>query len=125
MSREAVVTGGRSRQARRDAVVAVVHAVAERWPDAHYPPVEALAKVVIDVLRPDLTKTDDASEAQPLTRRSWTLVKGLRKAIADPETEWIDANVVRLLLDRYDNSPGAVDDAFAEAAASENARGES
>lgn len=29
-----------------------------------------------------------------------TLVKGLNKAIADPATEWIDANIVRLLLDR-------------------------
>ena len=42
------------------------------------------------------------------------LVKGLRKAVG-PEVEWIDANIVRLLLDRYDNRDGAVDEAFAEA----------
>ena len=41
------------------------------------------------------------------------LVKGLREAIADPATEWID--VVGRLLDNYDNRPGAVDEAFAAA----------
>jgi hypothetical protein len=30
------------------------------------------------------------------------LVAGLRKAVADDATEWVDANIVRLLLDRYD-----------------------
>lgn len=28
------------------------------------------------------------------------LVKGLRKAVKDDSTEWVDANVIRLLLDR-------------------------
>ena len=28
------------------------------------------------------------------------LLKGLRKAVRDPETEWIDANIIRLLLDQ-------------------------
>lgn len=32
-----------------------------------------------------------------------TLVKGLRKAVADPQTTWVDANIIHLLLDRYDN----------------------
>lgn len=31
-----------------------------------------------------------------------TLIKGLRKAVKDDETEWVDANILRLLLDRYD-----------------------
>lgn len=33
-----------------------------------------------------------------------SLVKGLRKAVADPKTEWVDANIVRLLLDRLDEA---------------------
>jgi hypothetical protein len=37
------------------------------------------------------------------------LVKGLRKAVKDDRTEWVDANIVRLLLDRYD-SPHEEDD---------------
>lgn len=45
------------------------------------------------------------------------LVKGLRKAVAEPDTEWVDANIVRLLLDRYD----AVDEALAEAASDASA----
>jgi hypothetical protein len=28
------------------------------------------------------------------------LHKGLNKAVADPATEWVDANIIRLLLDR-------------------------
>lgn len=43
------------------------------------------------------------------------LLKGLRKAVADSETEWIDANVVRLLLGRYDNHDAVVAEAFADA----------
>lgn len=38
------------------------------------------------------------------------LVKGLRKAVKDDRTEWVDANIVRLLLDRYDNPKGDDDD---------------
>ena len=33
-------------------------------------------------------------------RRHQALRKGLEKAVADPATEWVDANIVRLLLDR-------------------------
>jgi hypothetical protein len=36
--------------------------------------------------------------------REQTLVNGLRKAVADDQTEWVDANIVRLLLDRYDGA---------------------
>lgn len=36
--------------------------------------------------------------------REQALVDGLRKAVADDETEWVDANIVRLLLDRYDGA---------------------
>lgn len=30
------------------------------------------------------------------------IVKGLRKAVKDDSTEWVDANIIRLLLDRHD-----------------------
>lgn len=53
---------------------------------------------------------ESGREATPVE----VLVKGLRKVVG-PEVEWIDANIVRLLLDRYDMRPGAVDEAFAEA----------
>lgn len=30
------------------------------------------------------------------------LIKGLRKAVASDKTKYVDANIIRLLLDRYD-----------------------
>jgi hypothetical protein len=43
----------------------------------------------------------DAADAEVAAaeRRGADLVKGLRKAVKDPATEWVDANIVRLLLD--------------------------
>ena len=40
------------------------------------------------------------------------LTRGLYKAVADPEVEWVDANIIRLLLDRYDAATERVADAF-------------
>lgn len=39
-----------------------------------------------------------------ISGREQSLVKGLRKAVADPEVEWLDANIARLLLGRYDEA---------------------
>jgi hypothetical protein len=38
------------------------------------------------------------AEVAAAEQREAELVKGLRKAVKDPETEWVDANIVRLLL---------------------------
>jgi hypothetical protein len=49
-----------------------------------------------------------ASSPQPpddLHARIEALTKGLRKVVKNDETEWIDANIVRLLLSEFDQ-PG-------------------
>ena len=38
------------------------------------------------------------------------LVKGLRKMVAQEQTEWVDANIVRLLLDRHDETANLMPD---------------
>jgi hypothetical protein len=40
------------------------------------------------------------AEVVAAERRGAALVKGLRKAVKDPEVEWVDASIIRLLLAR-------------------------
>lgn len=35
-----------------------------------------------------------------VVRRHYRLIAGLEKAVLDPEVEWVDANIIRLLLGR-------------------------
>lgn len=43
---------------------------------------------------------NEHDQLREITKRHDTLVKGLRKAVKDDNTEWVDANIIRLLLDR-------------------------
>jgi hypothetical protein len=43
---------------------------------------------------------NEHDQLREMTKRHFTLIKGLEKAVKNPETEWVDANIVRLLLDR-------------------------